>query len=213
MKVLMYEDWYKKRLKKIKDIFGEEWFYDKSVLEIACSYGDIGIELLKIGADVTFTDIDEKCINSIRSHLSEYSYDANCFVLDQNTDYNLKKKFDLVLHLGCLYTFSDWRKNLETVLNHSDTMVLETVVAPEGIDHRMYVTYTEDEVENHLKDLGCKFLKIIDSNLNSNGRYWRSLKAKQIYDWDKRQFIGYDFQELWAKETVLVPRRMWLVLK
>jgi 2-polyprenyl-3-methyl-5-hydroxy-6-metoxy-1,4-benzoquinol methylase len=212
MKELMYEDWYKKRLQKIKDIFGEEWFFDKKVLEIACSYGDIGVELLKLGADVTFTDIDSKCIESIRERLSQLKHFPETLVLDQNESYHLGKRFDLVLHLGSLYVLRDWKKNLETVMSHTNTMVSETVVTPEK-HNKLLIAYTEEDVENHLSDLGCKFLKIIDSKMNSNGIYGQDLKAKQLYDWDKRQFVGYDFHELMKNKTVLVPRRMWLVLK
>jgi 2-polyprenyl-3-methyl-5-hydroxy-6-metoxy-1,4-benzoquinol methylase len=213
MKELMYEDWYKKRLQKIKDIFGEEWFFNKKVLEIACSFGEIGVNLLKLGADVTFTDIDKRCIDSIRERLEDLKHTPDAFVLDQNEDYNLDRQFDLVLHLGSLYVLKDWKKNLETVMSHTNTMVLETIVSPNGEPGKLLIDYTEEDVENHLRSIGCRFIKIIDSKLNSNGIYGQDLKAKQLYDWDKRQFIGYDYSELVKNKTVLIPRRMWLVLK
>jgi len=213
MKMLMYKDWKNKRVKKIKNIFGEEWFFNKKILDIACNYGEVGIEFLRLGADVTFTDIDKECLDELNITLYNMKHKADTFLLDLEQPYDLKKRFDLALHLGSLYCIQNWKLNLETVLKHTNTMILETVVNIDGLSNDTITPFTETEVEQHLADLGCKTIKILDSKLNTNGRYGGDLKAKQIYDWDKRDFVGYDYNELVKNQTVIVPRRMWIVVK
>ena len=54
MKYLMYENWTKKRIDAILKQFGEDSFNRATMLEMGACHGDIGIEFMKLGADVAF---------------------------------------------------------------------------------------------------------------------------------------------------------------
>ena len=55
----MFKDWTEKRVRKIISIFGKDWFHHKKILELGACHGDVGLEFLKLGADVLFTDARE----------------------------------------------------------------------------------------------------------------------------------------------------------
>ena len=83
MNFLFYEDWYKKRVSKIINIFGQDWFAGKNILELGACYGDIGIELTKLGAEVTFADAREENLDVIKNKFKIYNYSPNLLLLNQ----------------------------------------------------------------------------------------------------------------------------------
>lgn len=226
MKFMLYEDWYKKRLAKIVNIFGKEWFQQKQVLELGACCGDFGIELLKLGSNVCFIDAREQNINEIKHRLQSYSFNPDVIELDQNYPYNLEKKFDLVLHLGTLYHIEKWQQDLESALSHSNVMILESKVNPiEGAEDS-YVNeewflgtfnclspiFTQESVEKKLTNMGCKFIRFDDPNLNSGGWLINGVFTNHIYDWTYNQVQKgmYDTSE---GPHSYHFRRFWLVLK
>jgi len=214
MKEPMYDEWTKPRIKKIEDIFGKNWFINRNVIDVGCSYGAVGEHLLKLGANVTFTDWQEKCLTDISERFkSKYEVEADVFLQDQNQFYEFKKHYDLAVHFGVLYCLSNWRQNLEIVVKNSDYTILETAIDPLGT-RNLVNSFTECEVEDHLKSLGCKFLKLCDPALNSYGKYrWDRGHAFQKYDWVESDFIGCPAGQSNELGYVVIPRRMWLIIK
>lgn len=215
MKHLFYEDWTKKRIDRIVSIFGVGWFSDKTVLELGAAHGDIGIELLKLGADVTFCDARHEHLASITKRLEEYNFTPKISWFDQNKSYDLGKKFDLVLHLGVLYHVANWKQDLECALNHTNTMILESAVYPSDKDmkHPVYGPYhcdnpslTQEGIEDHLRSLGCKFIRFDIPELDSiGGWYNRDYKDNHIYSWQTSRGVTVGQTNHY--------RRFWLVLK
>jgi hypothetical protein len=218
MNFLFYQEWTNKRVNRIVDIFGASWFNDKTVLELGAAHGDIGIELLKLGADVTFSDARYEHLNSIGDKLNEFAFMPKTQLIDQNKPYEMGKKFDLVLHLGVLYHIENWKQDLECALNHTNTMILETLVSPSKVtDHPIYGTYkckspnlTQELIEGHLTDLGCKFIRYDTAELDSVGQWLQpDIKNNHFYSWN----------ENWIPIKHPNPkdmnhyRRFWLVLR
>lgn len=232
MKHLFYEDWTKKRIQKIINIFGNDWFKQKEILELGASHGDIGIELLKLGSKVHFVDVRQELLETITSTLSNYNFNATTSLINQNNDYSLNKRFDLVLNLGVLYHLENWKNDLRCALSHSNMMILESKVSPfEGskdalIDIPDYDSsvfkfnynygshdcktpiFTQESIENELTNLGCKFIRFDNKELNSDGWINEDYLGSHVYDWT------YDKNEkLEVNKNVFVHyRRMWLVL-
>lgn len=224
MKYLFYNEFYQKRLNRIVRLFGKHWFADKTVLELGAAHGDIGIELLKLGADVTFSDIRHHLLEDIRTRLVPYYYNPKLLQIDQNTEYSLPTTYDLVLHLGILYNIENWKTDLKCALNHTKLMILETVVNPVanvdqcfeisnsneyGNTNCKSVMLCQESIENELKTLDCKFIRFDDPELNCNWAWVDNQnKLRHIYDWtydtiDTRQITGYNTHY----------RRFWLVFK
>ena len=99
MKHLFYEEFKNKRVKKIENIFGRDWFCGKSILELGAAHGDVGLHFLKLGAEVIFTDIREEYLQSIKDKVKDLNYTAYTLQIDQNKRYDLGHKFDLVIHM------------------------------------------------------------------------------------------------------------------
>ena len=214
MKDPMYEEWTKPRIKKIENIFGKNWFINRNIFDVGCSYGEIGEHFIKLGANVTFTDLQDKCLQAIKDRFADkYGIEADTIKLDQNEPYQLDRHYDLAIHCGVLYCLSNWKKNLETVMRHADHMILETAIDPLGV-RDIPNSFTECELERHLKDLGCKFLKICDPDLNAYGKYfWEGGYAFQKYDWLQSDFAGNPSCQVNERGYSVIPRRMWLVIK
>lgn len=215
MKHLFYEDWTKKRIDRIVNIFGKEWFNNKSVLELGSAHGDVGIEFLKLGADVTFSDIRQEHLDSIESKLKEFAFKPKTICFNQNDVYDLHTKYDLILHLGVLYHIENWKQDLECALNHTKIMILESAVYPSDrrMKHPVYGPYkcenprlTQDGIENYLTELGCKFIRFDITELDSVGGWFnQDFKDNHIYSW-------HSPRENTERGTNHY-RRFWLVLK
>tara|TARA_R110002012_G_C11442601_1_gene590796 strand:- start:64 stop:741 length:678 start_codon:yes stop_codon:yes gene_type:complete len=225
MKHLMYEDWTKKRVDKIKSIFGKDWFHHKKILELGACHGDVGIEFLKLGADVLFTDARESNLKLLYDKLNKINFNPKLKIVDQNKDYNLKTKYDLVFHLGVLYHIKNWKKDLENCLKHSNKLILESLVSPvknlksntensfiykynsiDGVES----IFTQEAVENHLLKLKCKFIRLDTIDLNTDWSWMNEGKrVRKIYDWTYESMKSYVYDNNDSTQF----RRMWIVLK
>jgi hypothetical protein len=227
MNHVFYEQWCNSRVNKIIDVLGNDWFPGKQILELGACHGDIGIPLLKLGADVTFSDVREENLQVIKDKFTYEDFVPKTIELNQNFEYNLNKKYDLVLHLGTLYHVENWKQDLQCALNHSNIMFLETVVSPfenmpdmlrDGGNYKYdgynckEPLFTQESVEKTLTELGCKFIRFDNQSLNSN---WNWLNTdsliKNVYDWN------YDNVKLYTLNTktnqMVHFRRMWMVIK
>jgi Methyltransferase domain len=218
MKHLFYQEWTNKRVNRIVDIFGKSWFNDKTVLELGAAHGDIGIELLKLGADVTFSDVRPEHLDSIGDNLKNFNFMPKCQIINQNKPYEMGKNFDLVLHLGVLYHIENWKQDLECALNHTNTMILESAVSPSPeLKHPIYGPYncknpvlTQEGIEEHLTDLGCKFIRYDISELDCFGGWiLPDMKDNHFYSWNENWIPA---KKTGPKDTNHY-RRFWLVLR
>lgn len=228
MDTLGYKSWKQKRLSRIINLLGEDWFSGKSILELAAGYGDIGIELMELGADVTFADANEEFLNIIQSKIP---YPVPLVKFDQNNYYDLGKKFDLVLHLGVLYHILNWKEDLKCAFNHSDKIILETIV--EASQNKIWEKkikvspqlwgntleekslFSEKAVDNEIKKSGYSYLKLNNSSLNTNFGWGIGEKnlERHIYDWTPE---NVRLHSNYIKDGVSYNthfRKMWFILK
>jgi hypothetical protein len=230
MKKNFYKQWKNKRVKKIINIFGKSWFAKKKILELGACHGDIGIEFLNLGADVIFCDAR---LESLKDISNKVHMPVKICELDQNYDYDLEKKFDLILHLGTLYHVENWRNDLKCALRHGDLMILETMVNPNNNDIEKFCDYgidnpydsfncktpifSENMVEEFLGSLGCKFFRFDTSDLNTDWRWSNdNVMIKHEYDWHSKEYENFHgFCEYCENDVKYVKhlRRMWLILK
>ena len=98
MNRVFYNDWVNSRVKQVLNVLGKDWFAGKSVLELGACYGDVGMELVRYGADVLFTDARPDNLSIIPSKHSFDDYTPAILTLDQNYYYNLNKYLKTVLN-------------------------------------------------------------------------------------------------------------------
>jgi len=229
MNNIFYDEWYKNRVNRIIDILGEDWFSGKKLLELGACHGDIGIEFLKLGADVEFTDVRQENLDVIKGKLNYDEYTPKTSILNQNFEYNLNNKFDLILHLGVLYHIENWQQDLKCAMNHTDMMFLETVVSPfkdipdmlrDGGNHKYdgynckEPLFTQESVEKTLTDLGYHYIRFDNKSLNTNWNWLRNdCLVRHIYDWDYSNSQLLINSQHSSIEKLTHLRRFWLVLK
>jgi len=227
MKYLFYEDWTEKRVNTIIDYFGKEWFYLKNILELGACHGDIGLQFLKLGSHVTFSDVRLELLKNIRDRLQQhYNYNALTKQINNNFPWVYDEKVDLILHLGLLYNIKNWKEDLSNCFRYTNQMILESKVDPvsnyqdpENIYpiHPIYGPYktsesnfTDIEVEHYLKSIGCEYTRLNNEKLNSRGWIHQDYMVHHIYVWDENNYKS--FKPILYK-NLFHFRRMWYVKK
>jgi SAM-dependent methyltransferase len=182
---LSYNRWRQTRVNKILSIFGNQWD-KKEVLELACGYGNIGLYLKSLGANVTFADARQNHLDIVLAKDNT----SNVIQIDQDQYWNIHKRFDIIIHFGVLYHLNDWRQDLKCALHHTDNLLLESAVSDSSKEYECKF-YEEEEggqnafnsigslpsaltIENYINDLGYHFKRFDDIDLNTK-RY--------KYDW------------------------------
>jgi len=227
MKHPFYDEWFNKRLNKIVNILGRDWFPKKSILELGSCHGDFGISFMNMGSSVTFCDARNEHLSTIESKIPIKS---PIIQLNQNFPYDLGKKYDLVIHLGLLYHIENWKQDLECALNHTNLMFLESIVCPdnsvedsfcEGSNYQYdeynckHPIFTEKSVEKTLFDLGAKFIRFDSADLNTYGWSSDDVMLQNIYNWNDNNYMMYQYEANISKqiEHRIHYRRFWLVLR
>jgi SAM-dependent methyltransferase len=202
-----YVDWRKKRIDKLVSILGHDFFKEATILELGCGYGHVGKYFIDTyNSDVTFCEGSSRNVRGFK----KVNPDKELIILDQDTRYNLKKKFDLIIHWGVLYHLKNWKQDLRYCLNHSNLISLETeTMDSDKLHHKLKrkensandqaingigVRVPATVIEKHLSSLGCTYTRYDDEDLNSKDHR---------YDWEVTN----------SKKTGCVFRRFWMVKK
>jgi hypothetical protein len=209
-----YENHKNKRVSKIIEILGVDWFKDKTILELGACHGDVGIEFTKLGSHVTFADARIENLKEIEDKIQN----PDIRIIDQNFAYNLKQRFDLVLHLGTLWHLQFWYNDLYYALSHSDLMILETRVLPIktniGLFQKRKVNQyvgttdyipvlTQNDIEKRIVELNHTYTRYDDSSLNINES---EENISMVYDWDELNHYS-------ANNKSIHHRRLWCIKK
>jgi SAM-dependent methyltransferase len=175
-----YRTWRPTRIRKIEKIFGESFFKDKTLLELACGFGDIGKHFRENrGAVVTFAEGRKEHL----SFIEENNPGAEVLHLNQEYLWDLKRKFDIIIHFGVMYHLDNWKQDLECALKHTDLIILESEIAdsnkvfeakvidPISYDQaingkRIATRPSASYVEKVFEDNGFIFIRYDDADLN-----------------------------------------------
>jgi 2-polyprenyl-3-methyl-5-hydroxy-6-metoxy-1,4-benzoquinol methylase len=220
----MYDEWTKKRIYAIRGWFEKDWFSRKNVLEMGACHGDVGIELMKLGANVTFSDVRMEHMQEIPSKIG---FEPNMICINNNEDYTLNKKYDLILHMSLLCHITNWKQDLKRVVNSAEYVILETIVNPEidAIDlvlpsdnhhyadnntGRAYIT--EQSIKNHLMNLGCAVVELHPENTDYN---WidRWTMVRHLYNWNYDEVGSIQVTDSNGINLMTHYRRMYLITK
>lgn len=207
-----YDKWRKNRIDKLIRIFGEEFFKNLDLLELGCGVGHVGNIFEEYGSIVTFVEGYKRNFENIKP----INKKSKKIYLDLDNDWDLKKKFDVVVHWGVLYHLDDWRKNLKNTMKHTDLMFLESVVSPNKTDKNIKVDEsvlhnfidqsvngigsrpTTEEIENELDLLDLQYTRYDDKNLSTD---------KDFYHWKNSNV--QKFRE--RTRAINCFRRFWIV--
>jgi len=174
-----YTDWRIKRFDKIISIFGEEFFKDKTMLELGAGFGENGKMFEELGAKVTYAEARKEHLDVLLERNSQ----TETILLDQDRSWNLNRKFDIIIHWGVLYHLNNWKQDLTCALSHSNLIFLESEVCRSNnpnLEIKQYECGYDQAInnigsrpsaimiENYLTSLGCKIDRYDDAELNSS---------------------------------------------
>lgn len=171
-----YIGWRAKRVAAILEHYQPSFFFERSVLELGCGYGDIGGVFAKLGARVVCSDARESHLRVVRKHHPE----IKTIRVDLESEWPFGS-YDLIIHMGVLYHLSSFEKSLEKACRSSQFMVLETEVsdsddpsfvmrtAERGYDQAVSgigIRPTAEGIERVLASCGMKYQRISDARCN-----------------------------------------------
>jgi len=203
------------RVCKLEQIFGHDWFKGKSILELGCGYGNVGLYFKDLGAEVTFSDARQEFLDVIKLKDST----ANTLLIDQDKKWDLKKQFDLVIHWGVLYNLNNWQQDLKCALKHSKFLSLESAVNTYDYDIEFKIvnfdygkehigcfnnTGTLPSISKIENELTGNIKRYDDADLNSNFFQYTLICN------DNYKVIPKDIKS-WKDNFVYGGRKFWLI--
>lgn len=204
-----YDDWRTRRIDKLLELYGVDYFIGRNILEVGCGHAEIGAFFADLGAHVVAVDGRTKTINYARlRHRNVPRLELQQRDLDG--DFGALGRFDLIINFGLLYHLRDVDAHLRRCFAMTDDLVAETVVCdsidPDVILLREENAEAEEDalggtgsrpspfyIERLAIENGFAVERIFSSDLNSGTQF--------RYDWQHRT-DG-------AANDDLVNRRFW----
>lgn len=219
----IYNEWRFKRVKKVENIFGQEWFQNKKILELGCAFGNVGLYFKSLGAEVTFSDARQETLDIVRQKDSS----VELLLLNEEFHWFLNREFDLILHFGLLYNLNHWERDLYCTMNHARFVALETAVARFSRNFECKIVQpvysqkfhgpysgvgslvSSSNIENVFFQKQADYKRYDDSDLNIN-------EYEFCYDWDEQDGPEIDFEEIpvvnsWWCNPYIGGRRFWII--
>lgn len=204
-----YHDWRTRRIDKLLELYGVDYFNGRRILELGCGHAEIGAFFADLGAHVLSVDGRPKNINYARLRHRNVAR-LRLEMHDLEEDFSAVGRFDLIINFGLLYHLRDVSTHLRRCFALADDMVLETVVCDSSDPDLVILRDENPEVdEEALRGVGSRpspfFVervaaesgfaveRIFSSELNSGGQF--------RYDWQHRN-DGSPHDDL-------VNRRFW----
>jgi hypothetical protein len=120
---------------KINELFGEDFFKNKSILELGALYGHFGNKFYQKGANLTCFEGRAENLEVLKKFYPHFN--AKLFDCDKES---ITEHYDVILHIGLLYHLKNVEKSLVNSLENCDVLILET----ENIDNNseeIHITY------------------------------------------------------------------------
>ena len=188
-----YEDWRIKRINKIFEMYGIDYFKNKNILELGGGHGDIGAFLAELGANVVC--LDGRKQNVIFANLKHRKVNnLKCLQFNLEDDFSEFGRFDLIINFGLIYHLKNVDKHLNCCFKMSDDIFLETVVSDSTDPYKIfYVKENINKDEEALEGTGSRpspfYIERIAQENNFEAIRYFSADLNSgvfVYDWPHR---------------------------
>ena len=146
-----YVEWRMRRITKVIDIFGIDFFQGKRILELGGGIGDIGAFFASIGAHVTSAEFRATNRNFAALRYRDIPNFQTVF-FDGEQDFNhlaANGKFDVILVFGFIEVISNINSVMDCCMQMSDNVLLETMVCDStNPDVLIYVDLSPEGIDN-----------------------------------------------------------------
>jgi 2-polyprenyl-3-methyl-5-hydroxy-6-metoxy-1,4-benzoquinol methylase len=146
-----YEGWRIRRLNKMLEIYGIDFFKGKRIIEVGAGHGDIGAFFADLGADVLCLDGRIQNVNFARlKHRKVPGLRFETFNLEK--DFSELGRFDLLIDFGLIYHLKNVDEHLDCCFAMADDIVLETVVCDSRDPHTILYRPGRADVDEEALD-------------------------------------------------------------
>jgi SAM-dependent methyltransferase len=180
-----YVEWRDRRIAAIVEHYGRDFFAGKSVLELGCGFGEIGLRFRDLGARVVFSDGRAEHLETIRAKFPE----VETVVADLESEWPFEGRFDLIIHMGVLYHLKNYEHSLRAACANCEHLVLETEVC-DSDDPETELFVNEEGYDQALSHVGSRpsaprVERILDEcqMIHSRVRDARCNAGYHTYDW------------------------------
>ena len=151
-----YEEWTIKRITKILELYGIDFFKDKNILELGGGHGDIGAFFAELGAKVLCLDGRIQNVNfSNLKHRKIKNLKCQLFNLENN--FSQFGRFDLIFNFGLLYHLKNVDEHLNCCFKMSDDILFETVVCDSSDPYKIFFCDENKKIdEESLEGIGSR---------------------------------------------------------
>ena len=203
-----YKEWTMRRINKVLDIFGVDWFSGKKLLVLGDGIGNIGAFFADIDAKVLSLEAQRENVNIAKLKYKNLK-NFEIVQFDLRKDFTQFGNFDLIINFGLIEVMDEIDNLLQCCMKMSDKILVETIVIDSLLDKKIKVSMgkkidhglsefgtwcSPSCIEKYFETNGFNTRRFFDKDLNLSDRY---------YDWEHGIKI--------KKEEEL--RRFWLFEK
>lgn len=120
-----YIDWQKKRISFILELYGNNFFKGKKVLELACFEGGLSKMLVNLGANLTSVEGFQRNYEVCKQRYPEINFILKDLDVDR---WDFDDHYDIIIHWGLLYHLRYPDVSLKHCINHCNFLLLESLV-------------------------------------------------------------------------------------
>jgi len=201
-----YDDWRKSRMETIKKYMNEDFFKNKTLLELGCGFADNSI-LFKQEFNNKILACDAK-----REHLDTVNKtypDISTFIFDCDKD-KLLFNVDIILHWGVLYHLNPMSitSHLTDICKHCNILLLESeILDSNGYD---ILQTNEEGYDQAANNIGCSPSQLYVENILETNNFNYKLILDPIIN---SSFHVYDWEITNDKSYKNGKRRFWICWK
>lgn len=197
-----HTEWQVNRLIFILKKYGENYFKNKTILELGSFNGFFGESFRLLGADVLSVEGKEANVQDIKN--THTNLNIICKNLDtKDWDFG---NYDIIINFGLFYHLEKYHEeHLINCIDHSNLMFFETVIfdsyeseifmnSEEGVDQSLSNKGgypSPSYVENIFKNKKCKYQSHTDAALNGRG---------YSYNCEQKNTKDINCRKLWIVE-------------
>lgn len=192
-----YYEWRRKRVRAIVQRYGGGWFKGARVLELGCGYGDIGVALQVLGADVTFSEGRREHLDVIADRYPGLSAER-LVAYDAEHPWPFTERFDLVINMGLVYHVDTWERSIIGSLRSAPRVVLETEVC-DSDDPSLVLKNPEEGPDQAVSGIGSRpSAPAVEALLRAEGFRFERVDDNRCnagfhrYDWPVRNTGGWE---------------------
>lgn len=198
-----WPDWQKNRIKFILSKYSEDYFTDKTILELGAHNGYIGAFFQSLGAKVHCVEGRQINVDRIKKDYPQLSVEL--FDLDTNI-WNWGK-YDIIINFGLFYHLEKFHKeHLENCIDNCNLMFFESVIY-DSFDNEIYFRKEHGNCQSLTDVGGSPSTSFVEDIFSNKGVTYTKYSDKLLNGHDHH----YNWVDKNSKKYDQFARRFWIV--